>query len=1274
MPQLIFTYANDQEEGQQFLRALARERKAVKAALDLAERMGLCQRSFIDDAAVADIINAFQYHKDEVVLFHYGGHAGSFELLLQDDKGSGQQMMKGEGLVSFLGRQKGLKVVVLNGCHTHQLATSLIEANVPVVIGTSEVINDEVATAWAARFYQGLSVGLSIQRAFDDAVDQIKMVYHENQFRDLVQLRRGGTTAGVPWKINIAEGKEDLKDWSLTQFDPLLGLPEPPANIPLPEHPFLFFRRYERSHAPVFFGRAQYIRLLYDRIANPDSPSIILLHGHSGSGKSSLLEAGLIPRLEAEYQVSYLRYNNQVNLSEMLTKALDELLSQPMPASAPSPNESGDKLSELLDSLETELEKHAIDRGLRQQLQHIRVLKKQMGKTDAPQQTSNVLQQWAQIEQNSGRPLVIIIDQLEEIFIEGGPDKLNKEWPSFLETLDQLFRLKAESNIQGKLLLGFRKEFFSEIEKALQQKALARTSIYLPTLTAAEVEEIVMGLTSRKELRERYNLSVKPRLAKLIASELLQKEEGLVAPVLQILLTNMWEEAKRANPHQPEFSIQLYHDIKAQWWKLDNFVHTQLQHIEAQYPKAEQNGLILELLFQHTTAAGTSQNQSAHKLQQQYQHISKLADILSMLERYYLLSRKQNTYSLSHDTLAPIIRRLHQQSDRAGQRAKRILESRAQLMASTPTATLSRFDLEQVEKGRSYIRTLTDVEERLIKRSQKQVALKQRQRRLLLGSLLFIGLFALAALSYALNESNKRLQTEDSNRILVQKSDSLDQDLKIKQEALSMAQTELDTQLSKIGQLRDSGEILLDYAQRNESRAQYAEQEFAASQLAALAINYLEDGQKYKALQLAVDAYERSPRNSFVNGILLQMAYDSAPLLQAVDAKNLSLYQLSTCPESRCNITFEDQIVLQIKDESEQILTTYTTSEIIDIIKLANGFNDRVYLEMDDNPQMLIWEPLLSPYRISESSPIVGFSFNPSDQTMVWATANGKIKTLDIVPGSRPELLQSFNQLRSLRATSTSNSDFYLAIQGTQLSLLRHSDRNYRSITRAPQGLGFRNARLSQKGKNIIAALDNGKTIIYERKGSNLQPIKTLSLPEKTFVNDAIIPSNDSRYLVNIDRLSNLYLWDLQHERHYLKRQKFPAQLTTLAFFPDNKHLLVGCENGDVYFFNWKGRNTNLALSQSKPLKHYGAVSSIKYRPRYKQFIIGAGRNVYLYQEQNQSLLLTYDAGATIEKLAFSPDGKYLWIGTQNGITVLTLLTSEVIVEQLLKKQYLYPK
>jgi hypothetical protein len=66
----------------------------------------------------------------------------------------------------------------------------------------------------------------------------------------------------------------------------------------LPDSPYPGFRPFEQSEWPIFFGRERDTRNLIERLA---STHFICVHGVSGSGKSSLMHAGVVTTLQREH-------------------------------------------------------------------------------------------------------------------------------------------------------------------------------------------------------------------------------------------------------------------------------------------------------------------------------------------------------------------------------------------------------------------------------------------------------------------------------------------------------------------------------------------------------------------------------------------------------------------------------------------------------------------------------------------------------------------------------------------------------------------------------------------------------------------------------------------------------------------------------------------------------------------------------------------------------------------------------------------------------------
>ncbi|MBF0423057.1 MAG: ATP-binding protein, partial [Magnetococcales bacterium] len=74
--------------------------------------------------------------------------------------------------------------------------------------------------------------------------------------------------------------------------------------------PFLGLKTFDASHAPIFFGREQAEREVIDLLAKRSEAgtTFLLILGESGSGKSSLIRAGVLPQLSLPGVISGVRW------------------------------------------------------------------------------------------------------------------------------------------------------------------------------------------------------------------------------------------------------------------------------------------------------------------------------------------------------------------------------------------------------------------------------------------------------------------------------------------------------------------------------------------------------------------------------------------------------------------------------------------------------------------------------------------------------------------------------------------------------------------------------------------------------------------------------------------------------------------------------------------------------------------------------------------------------------------------------------------------------
>lgn len=165
MARIFLSFANSQQHPLVTLQEEDDKVYSILSRREEAKHFRIHRDSFSTIPKIAEYLVLFQ---DDIILFHFGGHAGQDKLLLNDTNANAK------GIAKLLGSCKNLKLVILNGCSSKGQVSALLSSGVPIVIATSAPVGDRAATQFAISFYQSLgdlheNVGSAFQTAIGAA-------------------------------------------------------------------------------------------------------------------------------------------------------------------------------------------------------------------------------------------------------------------------------------------------------------------------------------------------------------------------------------------------------------------------------------------------------------------------------------------------------------------------------------------------------------------------------------------------------------------------------------------------------------------------------------------------------------------------------------------------------------------------------------------------------------------------------------------------------------------------------------------------------------------------------------------------------------------------------------------------------------------------------------------------------------------------------------------------------------------------------------------------
>jgi tetratricopeptide (TPR) repeat protein len=288
------------------------------------------------------------------------------------------------------------------------------------------------------------------------------------------------------------------------------------ASLLSADRPFPGLRPFDYPDHPFFFGRVTQVHALYRMC---DRSRFIAVIGSSGSGKSSLVRAGLRPFLDRENSEAGGRTWSWVEMR---------------PGDAP--------LARLTDAL-TDLAAASGDDPATRAALRARVA------YDLQHSSFGIAEALGRIDGLGGKSILLVVDQFEELFrfssaaarpAADAPDelRLRDEAAQFVQLLLEAAR---SPDRDVRVLLTMRSDFIGDCARFHGlPEAVSATQFLVPSLTRDQIEEVI-----RKPI-ERAGARIEPELVERLLNDCSDEPDQL--PVLQHCLARLWECARQDGP------------------------------------------------------------------------------------------------------------------------------------------------------------------------------------------------------------------------------------------------------------------------------------------------------------------------------------------------------------------------------------------------------------------------------------------------------------------------------------------------------------------------------------------------------------------------------------------------------------------------------------------------------------------------------------------------------------------------------------------------------
>ncbi|HEY9852946.1 MAG TPA: ABC transporter substrate-binding protein [Leptolyngbyaceae cyanobacterium] len=282
--------------------------------------------------------------------------------------------------------------------------------------------------------------------------------------------------------------------------------------LDLKDSPYRGLESYEEKHQDSYFGRKEQIEQLYEKVNNSEKRALTVVLGASGTGKSSLVKAGLIPflrkqKLQVNSDVQTWHILKPIRLGDSPLTALKNCLLQELNFTSSNPyfeqpqTDETQWVSKIFNWFGTD--------GQPSRAKQTHHLEKEV------ELLSQNLNNW--FNRNSNHTLLLTIDQFEELITlqprqqEKKPEKKqkekNKKEEKQREKTQQELVLKWLPQVMSlygdrlRIVLTLRSDFESQFQDSdLKKYWTEEARFHIKEMTTAELREAITEPASQKSI------------------------------------------------------------------------------------------------------------------------------------------------------------------------------------------------------------------------------------------------------------------------------------------------------------------------------------------------------------------------------------------------------------------------------------------------------------------------------------------------------------------------------------------------------------------------------------------------------------------------------------------------------------------------------------------------------------------------------------------------------------------------------------------------------